>query len=108
MRSGHPLDDDDQLPWPQAVARWTEESLAVHEPGIITYSNLKRAYLQITIGSRQRSASLSERRRGFDPCAARGAHAPFYAAHAAAQPVRDAVKTSTGWLSPSTVLLPKR
>jgi gluconate kinase len=57
MRSGHPLDDEDQLPWPQAVALWTDERLAVHEPGIITCSNLKRACLQITIGGRQRSAS---------------------------------------------------
>jgi gluconokinase len=27
--------------------------LAAHEPGIITCSNIKRAYRQITIGSRQ-------------------------------------------------------
>jgi carbohydrate kinase (thermoresistant glucokinase family) len=52
MRSGHPLDDADRLPWLRAVADWIDERLAAHEPGIITCSNLKRAYRQITIGSR--------------------------------------------------------
>jgi carbohydrate kinase (thermoresistant glucokinase family) len=54
MRSGQPLDDADRLPWLQAIARWIDDRLAAHEPGIITCSNLKRAYRQITIGSRQR------------------------------------------------------
>src|ERR1700722_18528673 len=53
MRSGRALDDADRIPWLQAVARWIDERLAAHEPGIITCSNLKRAYRQITIGSRQ-------------------------------------------------------
>jgi gluconokinase len=53
MRSGQPLDDADRLPWLQAIARWIDDRLAAHEPGIITCSNLKRAYRQITIGSRQ-------------------------------------------------------
>jgi carbohydrate kinase (thermoresistant glucokinase family) len=53
MRSGHPLDDADRLPWLRAVAGWIDERLAAHEPGIITCSNLKRAYRQITIGNRQ-------------------------------------------------------
>src|SRR5215472_7685621 len=52
MRSGHPLDDADRLPWLRAVAGWIDERLAAHEPGMITCSNLKRAYRQITIGSR--------------------------------------------------------
>jgi carbohydrate kinase (thermoresistant glucokinase family) len=52
MRSGHPLDDADRLPWLQAIARWIDERLAAHEPGIITCSNLKRAYRQITVGGR--------------------------------------------------------
>jgi carbohydrate kinase (thermoresistant glucokinase family) len=51
-RAGHPLDDADRLPWLRAVAGWIDERLAAHEPGIITCSNLKRAYRQITIGSR--------------------------------------------------------
>jgi hypothetical protein len=92
VRSGHPRGDEDRLSGPQAVAPWTDECLAVHEPGIITCSNLKRGYLQITIDSGRRStSSFSERRRAFDPCEARGAQAPFYAAHSVAQPVRDAV-----------------
>jgi carbohydrate kinase (thermoresistant glucokinase family) len=53
MRSGRPLDDADRLPWLRSVARWIDERLAAREPGIITCSNLKRAYRQITIGSRQ-------------------------------------------------------
>jgi carbohydrate kinase (thermoresistant glucokinase family) len=53
MRSGRPLDDADRLPWLNAIARWIDERLAAHEPGIVTCSNLKRAYREITIGSRQ-------------------------------------------------------
>jgi carbohydrate kinase (thermoresistant glucokinase family) len=52
MRSGQPLDDQDRLPWLQAVARWIDRQLAAHQPGIITCSDLKRAYREITIGSR--------------------------------------------------------
>jgi carbohydrate kinase (thermoresistant glucokinase family) len=52
MRAGRPLNDDDRLPWLRAVGRWIDERLAAHEPGIITCSNLKRAYRQITIGNR--------------------------------------------------------
>jgi carbohydrate kinase (thermoresistant glucokinase family) len=52
MRSGRPLDDRDRLPWLQAVARWIDGQLAAHQPGIITCSNLKRAYREITIGTR--------------------------------------------------------
>lgn len=50
MRSGRPLDDADRLPWLRAVAGWIEQRLAAGEPGIITCSNLKRAYRRITIG----------------------------------------------------------
>ena len=53
MRAGRPLDDQDRLPWLQAVARWIDERLAAHEPGIITCSDLKRAYREITIGARR-------------------------------------------------------
>src|SRR6266850_5231711 len=52
MRSGRPLDDQDRLPWLEAIARWIDRQLAAHQPGIITCSNLKRAYREITIGSR--------------------------------------------------------
>src|SRR5580693_6274419 len=53
MRAGHPLDDTDRLPWLQAIARWIDERLAAHEPGIVTCSNLKRTYRDITVGKRQ-------------------------------------------------------
>ena len=53
MRSGRPLDDADRLPWLQAVARWIDDRLEAGEPGIITCSNLKRAYRKITIGKRK-------------------------------------------------------
>ena len=53
MRSGQPLNDQDRLPWLQAIARWIDGQLATHQPGIITCSNLKRAYRQITIGNRR-------------------------------------------------------
>jgi carbohydrate kinase (thermoresistant glucokinase family) len=52
MRSGQPLDDRDRLPWLQAVAHWIDGQLAANQPGIITCSNLKRAYREITIGAR--------------------------------------------------------
>jgi gluconokinase len=52
MRLGHALDDHDRQPWLQAVARWIDQRLAAGEPGIITCSNLKRAYRRITVGNR--------------------------------------------------------
>ncbi len=53
MRSGHPLNDEDRKPWLEAVARWIDECLTAGEPGIITCSNLKRAYRRITVGDRK-------------------------------------------------------
>ncbi len=53
MRSGRPLDDADRLPWLLAIARWIDDRLAAGEPGIITCSNLKRAYRRITVGERR-------------------------------------------------------
>lgn len=53
MRAGHPLNDQDRQPWLEAVARWIDQRLANGEPGIITCSDLKRAYHQITIGRRE-------------------------------------------------------
>ena len=53
MRSGRPLDDADRLPWLRAIANWIDGQLTAHEPGIITCSNLKRAYREITIGNRR-------------------------------------------------------
>ncbi len=53
MRSGRPLNDADRLPWLRAIANWIDGQLTAHEPGIITCSNLKRAYREITIGTRR-------------------------------------------------------
>jgi carbohydrate kinase (thermoresistant glucokinase family) len=53
MRSGHPLTDQDRQVWLQSVAHWIDVRLAAGEPGIITCSDLKRAYRRITIGDRQ-------------------------------------------------------
>jgi gluconokinase len=53
MRSGLPLDDRDRLPWLQAIAGWIDARLMANEPGIITCSNLKRAYREITIDGRR-------------------------------------------------------
>ena len=53
MRSGHPLNDQDRLPWLQSIARWIDDRLAAGEPGIITCSDLKRAYRRITAGDRK-------------------------------------------------------
>lgn len=53
MRSGQPLNDQDRLPWLQSIARWIDDRLAAGEPGIITCSNLKRAYRKITVGDRK-------------------------------------------------------
>jgi carbohydrate kinase (thermoresistant glucokinase family) len=53
MRSGQPLDDEDRKPWLEAVGRWIDAQLAARQPGIVTCSNLKRAYRRITIGDRK-------------------------------------------------------
>jgi carbohydrate kinase (thermoresistant glucokinase family) len=52
MRSGHPLNDQDRQPWLEAVGQWIDARLAAGEPGIITCSDLKRAYRRITVGNR--------------------------------------------------------
>jgi carbohydrate kinase (thermoresistant glucokinase family) len=53
MRAGHPLSDADRWPWLHRVAQWIDDRLAAGEAGIITCSNLKRAYRRITIGDRK-------------------------------------------------------
>jgi len=47
------LNDADRWPWLERVAHWIDERLAAGEPGIITCSNLKRAYRRVTIGERK-------------------------------------------------------
>ena len=53
MRAGHPLNDEDRWPWLQAIARWIDDRIAAGESGIITCSDLKRAYRDITVGNRK-------------------------------------------------------
>jgi gluconokinase len=53
MRNGHPLTDEDRWNWLRRVAQWIDDRLAAGEPGIITCSNLKRAYRKITIDDRK-------------------------------------------------------
>lgn len=50
MRSGRPFTDEDRWPWLARVAHWIDGRWAASEPGIITCSNLKRAYCQVAIG----------------------------------------------------------
>lgn len=52
MRAGKPLTDEDRWPWLRQIAQWVDGQLAAHQPGIVTCSNLKRAYRDITVGSR--------------------------------------------------------
>ncbi|MBV9537807.1 MAG: gluconokinase [Acidisphaera sp.] len=52
MASGHPLTDDDRLPWLRAIAAWIDERLAHGEPGVVTCSALKHAYRDILVGHR--------------------------------------------------------
>jgi carbohydrate kinase (thermoresistant glucokinase family) len=53
MRAGHPLTDEDRWPWLARIAQWIDERIAAGEPGIITCSDLRRAYRRITVGDRK-------------------------------------------------------
>jgi gluconokinase len=44
MAAGHPLSDDDRLPWLARVRAWIDERVAAGESGVITCSALKRTY----------------------------------------------------------------
>jgi gluconokinase len=44
MRSGHPLDDADRLPWLRRLAEWIGEREAHGENAVVTCSALKRSY----------------------------------------------------------------
>jgi gluconokinase len=52
MRAGHPLNDDDRLPWLRSIAVWITERLAADRPGVVTCSALKRRYRDILAGGR--------------------------------------------------------
>jgi gluconokinase len=44
MHAGHPLSDEDRVPWLERVAGWIDARLDAGEDGIITCSALKRSY----------------------------------------------------------------
>ena len=52
MRSGHPLNDADRLPWLQAIARVIDKWREAGESGVLTCSALKRTYRDLIIGGR--------------------------------------------------------
>jgi gluconokinase len=44
MAAGHPLTDEDRLPWLAAIAAWIDQETAAGQPGVVTCSALKRRY----------------------------------------------------------------
>jgi carbohydrate kinase (thermoresistant glucokinase family) len=52
MHRGVPLDDDDRLPWLQAIAELIDRWRAERRHGVIACSALKRRYRDIIIGDR--------------------------------------------------------
>ena len=52
MHAGIALTDADRQPWLEAVAAWIDNQRAMHQPGIITCSALKRSYRRIVVGDR--------------------------------------------------------
>lgn len=52
MHSGIPLDDDDRLPWLQAIAGQIDRWQAERRNGVIVCSALKRRYRDIILGDR--------------------------------------------------------
>lgn len=50
MAAGHPLTDDDRMPWLARVAEWITTRTAVGRPGIITCSALKHSYRDVLRG----------------------------------------------------------
>jgi gluconokinase len=44
MAAGHPLDDDDRLPWLRTVAAWIGEQESAGRDAVVTCSALRRAY----------------------------------------------------------------
>jgi gluconokinase len=47
MAAGHPLDDDDRLPWLQSIRAWIDERVTKGEPGVVSCSSLKRKYRDV-------------------------------------------------------------
>ncbi|OLB77524.1 MAG: hypothetical protein AUI14_15815 [Actinobacteria bacterium 13_2_20CM_2_71_6] len=44
MAAGHPLTDEDRMPWLAAIGEWIDAAVAAGEPAVVTCSALKRAY----------------------------------------------------------------
>jgi gluconokinase len=110
--SGRPLDDADRVPGLQAVARWIEKRLGAHESAIITCSNPKRAYRQITIGSRHgvRLVFLKSDKHFIEAriVQRQHQHMPPSLLRSQFENLRSLVKTSGRWLWPCEGQLPKR
>jgi gluconokinase len=49
MHAGHPLDDNDRLPWLQAIASEIERQRRERKPVVIACSALKRAYRDMLV-----------------------------------------------------------
>ncbi|MCP9953662.1 gluconokinase [Actinomadura madurae] len=49
MRAGHPLTDEDRLPWLRSIAAWIDERVATGRPGVVTSSALKRSYRNLLV-----------------------------------------------------------
>jgi carbohydrate kinase (thermoresistant glucokinase family) len=52
MKSGHPLTDEDRLPWLRKIAEKIDEWRAKGISGVVTCSALKRSYRDIIAGGR--------------------------------------------------------
>jgi gluconokinase len=50
MAAGHPLSDDDRMPWLAQIAAWIATRTSNGRPGIITCSALKRSYRDVLRG----------------------------------------------------------
>ncbi|WP_242903857.1 gluconokinase [Actinomadura terrae] len=47
MSEGHPLTDEDRLPWLKSIAAWIDDHLKTNRPGVVTCSALKRSYREL-------------------------------------------------------------
>jgi gluconokinase/shikimate kinase len=50
MAAGHPLDDDDRMPWLENVAAWIHRHTEAGRPGVIACSALTRRYRDVLRG----------------------------------------------------------
>ncbi|WP_312874418.1 gluconokinase [Actinomadura litoris] len=52
MSEGHPLTDEDRLPWLNAIAAWMDDRLKTGRPGVVTCSALKHSYRKLLTNGR--------------------------------------------------------